>query len=700
MRIDVVLSLLAALLATSLSIWGVAQGRRTLTAISFAAGMLLLGADEVLRLAAGVFAFTDAGVTWARCRMALVGVLPPFWLAFSLCYARGNAAEFLRRWRMVLLATLVAPVAIAAAGWRHILDISGMEFSDGVWLIPLGPAGKALIVLTLIGLVLALDNLERTLRSAVGTMRWRIKFLIVGLGAIIVIRIYTASQALLYSAWNPGIVGLNTVALLLGGAMIARGLARTRLTAVSLYPPPRKLHASPAIMLAGLYLLLIGLVAQAAIVLGGVANLPLKNFLIMFALLGLAVVLLSDRVHLWSGEIATRYFRRPRHDYARIWRACAEKTASIVSPGRLCREIAGILSNTLDALSVTIWRVDETRNLLVMGASTFLPLQDGQPGPSLDAEIMRMLVRDPHPVNLEKRMEPWAGALRDATPRAFPEGGDRVAVPLCAAGALQGLMIVADRVRGRPLTVEDLGLLRTIGDHVGSSLLNLRLSERLLESREMAAFQKMSTFFIHDLKNTASSLSLLLENFRIHSNNPSFREDALKAIEASVTRLRDLIRRLGRLREVQEINMQACSLSEIVDDVLGQIAVPEGVRLVRENAAPPPIMADRKQIESVVANLVLNALQALPAGAGAVHVSMAARERGAVLTVQDNGCGMSKDFMQKSLFHPFRTTKSGGMGIGLFQSRTIVEGHGGFIEVDSEEGRGTVFRVVFPPMVQ
>ena len=64
-----------------------------------------------------------------------------------------------------------------------------------------------------------------------------------------------------------------------------------------------------------------------------------------------------------------------------------------------------------------------------------------------------------------------------------------------------------------------------------------------------------------------------------------------------------------------------------------------------------------------------------------------------MLTVGDNGCGMSERFVSESLFRPFRTTKPSGLGIGMFQSRSIIEAHGGRITVSSRPGEGTVFRV-------
>jgi hypothetical protein len=67
-----------------------------------------------------------------------------------------------------------------------------------------------------------------------------------------------------------------------------------------------------------------------------------------------------------------------------------------------------------------------------------------------------------------------------------------------------------------------------------------------------------------------------------------------------------------------------------------------------------------------------------------------------MLTVTDNGCGMSPEFLNRSLFRPFKTTKKNGLGIGMFQSKMIIDAHKGRIEVESAPGKGTVFRLYLP----
>jgi len=93
--------------------------------------------------------------------------------------------------------------------------------------------------------------------------------------------------------------------------------------------------------------------------------------------------------------------------------------------------------------------------------------------------------------------------------------------------------------------------------------------------------------------------------------------------------------------------------------------------------------------------MMMNAQDAV-ADDGQIKVHTDYRDGWAELSVSDNGSGMSGEFMQKHLFRPFNTTKKQGMGIGLFHCKTIVEAHGGRIEVESEEGKGTMFRVLLP----
>ena len=144
------------------------------------------------------------------------------------------------------------------------------------------------------------------------------------------------------------------------------------------------------------------------------------------------------------------------------------------------------------------------------------------------AEVIAALSAHPDPIDIDSSKEFWAASLRRVHPDEFRErGGNRVCVPMMAGGELLGILTLGDRVGGVPFSVQDFDLLKSVADQAAASLLNIQLSQRLSQAKQLEAFQAMSAFFVHDLKNTASTLSLMLENLPVHYHDPQFREDAL-----------------------------------------------------------------------------------------------------------------------------------------------------------------------------
>jgi putative PEP-CTERM system histidine kinase len=266
---------------------------------------------------------------------------------------------------------------------------------------------------------------------------------------------------------------------------------------------------------------------------------------------------------------------------------------------------------------------------------------------------------------------------------------------MLSGGDLLGLVVLGDRVSGEPFWPQDFDLLKTLGDQAAACLLNIQLSQKLLQAKQVEAFQTMSTFFVHDLKNTASTLSLMLQNLPVHFNDPAFREDALRGVSRTVNHINNLIGRLSLLRQDLALQPVEADLNDLIVAALKRVENVPAVDLAKELRPLPRVRVDPAQIESVVTNLVLNARDAVRPG-GSIRVETSRQNGCAVLSVSDNGCGMSAEFVQHSLFRPFQSTKQKGIGVGMFQCKSIVEAHHGRIEVDSEPGKGTVFRVLLP----
>ena len=186
------------------------------------------------------------------------------------------------------------------------------------------------------------------------------------------------------------------------------------------------------------------------------------------------------------------------------------------------------------------------------------------------------------PFDLENEKAAWAEKLKRITAAQFRKGGRRLCLPLFGSERWVGCAILADRVNGVPYTIEELDLLKCIGDQIAAGLLNVRLTEELMVARELEAFQTMSTFFVHDLKNAASSLGLTLQNLRVHFGDPEFREDALRGIASTVDRINTQIARLSALRNTLELKPVESDLNQLVIESLNQLNGMEGVELVKD----------------------------------------------------------------------------------------------------------------------
>ena len=685
----------AAAISGSLALVVVLGKQHSFARICFAVGMLILAVESAIN----AFSFRDVSAEeiqrWQSAAMVAKSFLPGIWLCFSLSYSRGNYREFLKRWRVLLVFASILPLA-SLFFFRQ--GLSAIPQEPNGWWIGFAAPAKVLNALFLFGALLVLTNLEKTLRAAVGTMQWRIKFLVLGVGIIFGARIYTHCQALLFSGHGLDLLNIEEGALLIGCVMIALGYRRSGFGAIDVYPSKAVLQTSFTVLLSGAYLFFVGVLAQIVARTGGSRNFQAQAFVILVGVALLAVLLLSDRVRQNTQRFISRNFQRPEHDFREVWTLFTQSVSSVLDQTGVSDAAAKLLSTTFNALSVSVWLFDERTERLALASSTARASAEGlQSQVALDISS-RQPDSPPHssrPFDLESARTNWAKTLRALTAGNFREGGNRLCIPLLVRERWLGVVILADRVSAVPYTTEEIDLLQCVGDQLATSLLNIQLTAEILQGKELEAFRTMSTFFVHDLKNAASTLTLTLENLPIHFDDPDFRADALRGIGKTVTRINQLIERLGLLRRKLAISAVEFDLNTLVEQTLDGIAATPEVQLETELHPVPKVVADREQMHSVLTNLVLNARDAvLPKGR--VSVQTGTRNGWAMVAVVDNGCGMTPAFLRDSLFRPFKTTKKNGLGIGMFQSKMIVEAHGGNIQVESESGAGTTFRVLLP----
>ncbi len=637
---------------------------------------------------------------WQKLKLFISSFLPGIWLIFSLIFARSNYMSFLSRWKWPLLGTLVAVPLFVLLGADNLVVGSPVFKTPTIFSFKLGTAGHLLYVAFLVLTVLVLANLERTLRNAKGHARWQIKFMVLGLGGLFGVRLYADSQAVLFKVVGTNFDIVNIAALALACLMIMRSLARTKVLEFDFYLSHAVLYNSFTVLVVGIYFVVVGLVARLSYEFQVLADPSLISLVVLVAILAFAVFILSDKLRYRRKKFISRHFKRPVYDYQKVWAGFTENTASLTSIKDLCLAVTTLVSHTCDVLAVSLWVIDDQQDKLSLAHSTMLSENQGANldiRPEFSKDLIALLKLRSVPVDLAAPSDEAAYDLYQIYQAEFEMLKTQYCVPLRAAGKLIGVVTLGKKVMNQPLSFEDYELLRTIGDQVAASLLNLKLSEKLRQAKELEAFQVMSAFFMHDLKNLASKLSLVSQNMPVHFKNEEFRQDASQTMSQCVEKIKGMCNRLSLLSQTLQLEPREVDLNKLAARTLEGMNGQLMARVTRNLGKLPPLMLDDEQMEKVLLNLLLNANEAA-GGDGRIELSTSHNQSQdwVEVRVSDNGCGMSREFMEKYLFKPFQTTKQQGMGIGLFHCKTIVEAHGGKIEVESTEGVGTTFRVLLP----
>jgi putative PEP-CTERM system histidine kinase len=697
MTFNLILSYAAALICGGLAVFVFFKERRSFTHQMFAVGMIALAVEAAFNGLTWRVSMPWDVAAWQRLRLIATAFLPACWLLFSLSFGRASYKEIIAKWKWYVV--LITGIPIVLAAFFNASLFKGLPVPDkfSYWSFSLGWSGYVFHLVLLLNIVLILVNLERTIRNSSGSIRWQIKFMILGLGCIFAVRIYTTSQALLFNSLEMSLEVINVGTLIIASVLIIWSLFRLRILNVDIYLSPSAIYNSITILIVGIYLIVVGILAKVVTYLKISMPFIVEAFFVFLALLGVTVILLSSKLREGIKRFVTLHFKRPKYDYRRVWTSFTNRTASLIGIQEICSAVTKMVSDTFGVPCVAIWLPDETKENLILGGSTVF--SEGEiTGPMMDrkakAEFIRAMRDQEAIIDFEKSEKDWARDLRESHFEYFRDARIRYGVSLLSGNEFLGIMTLNEKLTKEDFSLEEFDLLKTITDQAAGSILNIKISQQLSKAKEMEAFQTMSAFFVHDLKNLASKLSLTMQNLPLHYDNPEFRNDALSAISDSVNKINTMCGSLSLLRQKIVLQPLETDLNELIHSTLNTL---NGCKtsITRELHPLPKAPLDPDQIQKVIINLILNANEALKNG-GEIRVSTEQRDGWIVLSVSDNGSGMSKDFIEKSLFQPFKTTKKQGMGIGLYHCKMIVEAHRGRIEVQSEEGRGSTFRVFLP----
>ena len=278
---------------------------------------------------------------------------------------------------------------------------------------------------------------------------------------------------------------------------------------------------------------------------------------------------------------------------------------------------------------------------------------------------------------------------------SWPLAGEAtwLAVPLSRAGEIVGFVLLNRPSHEVVLDWESFNLLRAAGSQAASYLTAEHSTRALLDAELLNSYNKRFAFVVHDIKNLASQLGLIVSNARRYIDDPEFQHDMLQTIDDSVARMNRLLSQLKA--DFASPPPPRLDPGAVIDQIAA--VFPRGAVLVERqiNLVDCAVAIDAERLRSALVHLVQNAIEASPPGVPVVLRSCRLGDQ-LVIEVVDHGVGMDPRFVRNELFLPFRSTKSGGYGIGAFQTRELIRGAGGDVEVKSEKGTGTTIRVILP----
>jgi len=700
----------SALLATMIGLLALLRRGHWLVTLLFSSAFLSMAAFQAGCLGIVRADSALAARTWATYLAQVSALASWLWLALSVVLARPDPWKQIRDAGAYLTLALVGcGILWGVAGTPWVVsDVRGLL---GEAEIRLGPLGKIYLMYLVGVMVLVLMNFERMLRIAPATAQRWLRPLFAAFLVGILSELLLVSGGLFFGGFRGAWLAGSAVPLFAAGTVTALALARRRLSDMSVpLARPVIYYSSVSLTLAGAFLLLMAVLSQVVPVLSPEAKRAVSLAFYLLVGGGGLVLTLSPGTNRAVKRFVDRNFYANRYDYRREWERVS---AGIVPTARIedvARQMETLVGCIFGAARAAIYLRDDRLAGLPGSDAPFRRLHGPPALPPVidpDSALVRELKRTRmplvfHDVRQDLDLIPIAVENRQAIQAMMAA----VCAPLQVGENVVGLLWLSEKRDGEAYTYEDKEFLGAMTRQLGAALWFACLAEQLAETRQLESLNRLSSSVLHDIKNQVSGLSLVVQNARRFMDNPDFQRDVLKTIEGTVASLTQLMNQVAGMARPTDVKVAICDLNGLLDEAVassglrGAGATPENLRLRITCSGPETVALDRRLTLRVLVNLLTNARESL-GGPGEIELAAgiedgAAGAQSLVFRVRDTGRGMSEEFIRTSLFRPFATTKSAGLGVGLSQCRSIVEVLGGTITVESRPGTGTTFAVQLP----
>lgn len=553
-------------------------------------------------------------------------------------------------------------------------------------------AGQWVLLCSMSMPVFALFLLEQVYRNVAEDARWSVKPLCLGLAGAFLFDLYLYSQAVLFSRLDDDALSIRGAIHALLVPLLLLSVTGRRDWITKIRVSRKAAFHSATLLIAGVYLIFISGVGYYVRYFGGDWGRALQLGLVFSAFVLLMVLTMSGTMRSKLKVMLGKHFFRYRYDYREEWLRFTQTLSTHNSPHEMGQRVIRGLADLLESPAGCLWLKDPGEASFRTTASWNMALQLQTEDST--SPFCQFLLSSGWVINLEEyRSYPkrygslvlpdWLSEINQAW----------LVVPLAVGPELTGFVILASARADVDVNWEVNDLLKTASRQAASFLAQMQATEALLEVRKFDAFNRMSAFVVHDLKNIVTQLSLMMKNAKRLQGNPEFQQDMLMTVENSLDRMRQMMLQL-REGATPTGTVHGVDLIAIVRRIEA-VASGRGRKLDVELAEHALARGHEERLERIIGHVVQNAFDATDP-TKRVWLKLGRQSGHAMVQVGDAGYGMSQEFMRDRLFKPFQTTKQAGMGIGAYESFQYVQELGGKILVNSELNKGTVVTILLP----
>jgi signal transduction histidine kinase len=626
------------------------------------------------------FADVEDAELWSR--IFRVGICFAPVAAFNMTLVLGDSWG--RPWRGLLIGGYAISLFLTVQNLRGKL-VAALTPHIWGWYIQPAPLYRLFIVLLVVYLVLSLERGWHAYRYPASS-RQRVQAKFWFLAAAVQIPF---SMTNLLPAYGINTYPLGNLGNVLYSGIIAYAIVRHRLMDVDYVV--RKIVS---FFVASAVVLVPGAMALGALCAAFGVNEPLVLVCAAVALALIAVLLVPTLQAALETRVQRAFFPQ-LYDYRRRLSQLAAALVHVFDQKQLIRTLGDAFRDVLDTDECDIFLRDEESAALI----------HVYPIPSEAAALPEDVARP-----LETLRGPILASEVEAaeTLAFFREHRWEVGIPLRINERLTGFIALGANKDFRIFSSEDLQLLDAVASGASVALENawlsrqLRRSEAVLErANRLSSLGTLAAGIAHEIRNPLVAVKTFLDLLPSRMDDREFMQHFRDLSLSELRRVTDLISDLLALGKSTTAERRSVDLGPTLEPVvrlMESTARKRGVELVQKlERGLPPVWADADQVKQIILNLLLNAIEMSPSG---THVTLEVRvvrpaSDAVLFEVRDEGPGIPAD-QQKSIFNPFFTTKETGTGLGLALVHQMVVEHGGEITVESEVGRGSVFRVTLP----